>query len=382
MTTPDSAPPRVLLADIGGTWARFALLGSHPRELQGVRRFRCAELPSLEAAIAAYLAEAPAGEGSHPAEAGAAAATAKPAAAPSGADASIPAHPPSRVRLSRVCLALPGPVDRDEIALANNPWTFSRRALEASLGVPLDLLNDFAAQAYASDVLTHQELHFAGAPRPDPAGVRVVLGPGTGLGVALRLPGGDVLSSEAGHLGFSPATDHEVELLRVLRGRFPRVSVERLVSGPGLANLYEANLVLAGGGAREGTLAGGPHLDPLDPTTPAAIAALAAQGHPVARQAVEDFFDVLASFSGDLALALWAKGGVYISGAVVRKLGAFLDEARFRARFEAKGRFEGFCRKVPVGWMRVDEPGLVGCAAHVTRLASRETGPGPVPWAP
>lgn len=332
-TQPPPAPP-VLLADIGGTWARFALLGSHPRELRRIRRFRCAELPSLEAAVGAYL---------------------------------------GGTAVSRVCLALPGPVDQDEIALANNPWTFSRSALEASLGVPLTLLNDFAAQAHASELLTPEELHFAGSPRPDPRGVRVVLGPGTGLGVALLLPGGQVLASEAGHLGFSPASEHELDLLRVLLGRFPRISVERLVSGPGLANLYDANLLLVGSD-------GASSLDPLDPTTPAAIAGLAAEGHTVARQAVDDFFNILAAFAGDLALALWARGGVYISGAVVRKLGAFLDEDRFRARFEAKGRFEGFCRQVALGWMQVEEPGLLGCAAHAFQLTqdSRRESPGTV----
>jgi glucokinase len=318
--------PAVLLADIGGTWARFALLGEDPRDLQGMRRFRCRDFPSLEAAIRTYLDSR------------------------------------SLAQVGQVCLALPGPVDRDEISLPNNPWRFSRRALEAELGVPLTLINDFAAQAFASDLLAPDELHFAGTPRPDPRGVRVVLGPGTGLGVALRLPGGHVLPSEAGHTGFSPGTDHELELMRVLLSRYPRVSVERLVSGPGLANLFEANLALAGGaGTEPGLLVSGPD----DPATPARIAVLAAEGHPVARQAVDDFFNVLAAFAGDMALAVWATGGVYVSGAVVRKLSAFLDEDRFRARFQDKGRLRDFCADVAIGWMRVEEPGLLGCAARM-----------------
>ncbi|TVP48714.1 MAG: glucokinase [Gemmatimonadales bacterium] len=329
-------PPRpVLLADIGGTWARFALLGDHPRDLRNFRRFRCSDFPSLEAAIDAYLAPG----------------------SPEDSGDGVPTP------VAEVCLALPGPVDRDEISLANNPWSFSRSALESFLGVPITLVNDFEAQAWASDLLTPEELHFAGAPRPDPRGARVVLGPGTGLGVALRLPGGSILPSEAGHTGFSPATEHELDLMRVLMGRYPRVSVERVVSGPGLANLFEANLVLAGGGA---VPAHGIETGSDDPSTPARIAELAAEGHPVARRAVDDFFNMLAAFAGDMALAVWATGGVYVSGAVVRKLAAFLDEDRFRARFENKGRFQGFCAEVAIGWMQVEEPGLLGCAARMT----------------
>ena len=347
----ERAGRRVLLADIGGTWARFAthdLDGDDPRDLQGFQRFRCRDFPSLQAAIRTYL----------------------------GAR--------SLAQVGQVCLALPGPVDREEISFSNNPWRFSRSALEAELGVPLTLINDFAAQAYASDVLALDELHLVGEPRPDPRGVRVVLGPGTGLGVAVRLPGGLVLPSEAGHTGFSPTSEHELDLMRVLFRQHPRISVERLVSGPGLVNLFEANRILAGGAAppsTPGTAPGARVKDasedaagdalrdalsaPDDPTAPARIAELAAQGHPVARSAVDDFFNILASFSGDMALAVWATGGVYISGAVVRKLAAFLDEDRFRARFQAKGRFEGFCAGVAIGWMRVEEPGLLGCAARM-----------------
>ena len=334
---PSGRPERpVLLADIGGTWARFATQSPHaadPRELKGVQRFRCRDFPSLQAAIRTYL------------------------------DAR------SLAEVGQVCLALPGPVDMDEISLPNNPWIFSRPMLEAELGVPLTLINDFAAQAYASDLLAPDELHFTGAPRPDPRGVRVVLGPGTGLGVAVRLPGGLVLPSEAGHTGFSPASDHELDLMRVLFRQHPRISVERMVSGPGLVNLFEANRVLAGQNAAADALRDSLEA-PDDPTAPARIAELAAQGHPVARRAVDDFFNILASFSGDMALAVWATGGVYVSGAVVRKLSAFLDEDRFRARFQAKGRLEGFCAGVAIGWMRVEEPGLLGCAARM-RLGSR-----------
>ncbi|TVR60621.1 MAG: ROK family protein [Gemmatimonadales bacterium] len=331
-----------ILADIGGTYARFAMLGEGTRDLRSVRVFRCAEFPTLEAALGAYLATAPM-DGS--------------AYTPAG-----------------LCLALPGPVDREEISLPNNPWRFSPSSLETSLGAPVTLINDFVAQALATDLLTPDEIRFTGDARPDRDGIRVVLGPGTGLGVAVRKARGQVMPSEAGHTGFSPSDRHQIELMRVLFRRFPRVSVERLVSGPGLVNLYEVNRELAGGAPafqdNFDSSSDGQVTDELRERvsarpSPAQVSERAGRGDPVAQRAIQDFFDVLASFAGDMALAVWASGGVFISGAVVQKLSPFLDEAQFRRRFSEKGRLSEFCAGVTIGWVQVAEPGLLGCAARM-----------------
>jgi glucokinase len=315
--TPDRQP--FLVADVGGTWARFALVGEGPRDLRHIERFRCLDFPSLEAALGAYLARA----------------------CPAG--------------IRAACLALPGPVEGDWVHMANNPWRISRSALEAFLRAPVALVNDFAAQAMASSTVLPDELHYIGAPRPAEQGIRIVVGAGTGLGVAVRLPGGQVLPSEAGHVGFSPATPHERELLNALLGQHARVSVERLVSGPGLVNLYHANQVVAG------------HSSPgtPDPMTPGLVRSLAQEGDPIAQQAVRDFFNALASFAADLALVLLATGGVYLSGGVVPKLLGLLDADAFRRRFEAKGRLQGFAATVATACMGLDEPGLVGAAVHL-----------------
>ena len=171
------------------------------------------------------------------------------------------------------------------------------------------------------------------------------------------MPGGEIIPSEGGHVGFAPTSEHEIELLRELFARYRRVSVERLASGPGLENLYWANRRITcpdsiGGESRKSARE---------------VGGLAAAGDPVALRSVEDFFDILAGFAGDMALSTWATGGVYLSGGVMRKLMPFFDPERFRARFEDKGRFARFCQSVPVAWIASDHPGLLGCSAALGR---------------
>ncbi|HSG46559.1 MAG TPA: ROK family protein, partial [Longimicrobiales bacterium] len=276
-----------VVADFGGTNARFATVGESPRDLHGIEVFRCAEFPSLQGALEAYLQAKGIG------------------------------------RLAEVCIAVAGPVDKDLVDLPNNHWIFSKSQLETTLGAPLTVVNDFTAQALAIDLLEADELHWVGAPRPDAGGIRTIIGPGTGLGVAVQTAGGEIIPSEAGHMGFAAASEHEIDLLRALFFRYRRVSIERLASGPGLENIYWAN--------RRLTLPD-PEAD-QERRTPAEIAAMAHEGDALAQRSIEDFFDILAAFAGDMALATWATGGIYLSGGVVRKLVRFFDEERFRARF-------------------------------------------------
>ncbi len=305
-----------IVGDLGGTHARLATLGPSGAPTR-VEVLTCADYPRVEDALAAYRSK-------HEIRA-----------------------------LLEVCLAVAGPVDQDRVDLPNSHWEFSRRELEAHLGVPLLVINDFAAQALSLDLLSPEELIWLGSPRPGVCGARGVLGPGTGLGVAVRTDGGEVIPSEGGHVGFAPASDHELDLLRILRGRFPRVSFERLLSGPGLENLHWANRILELGAGRAGE---------TGPSAPE-IATLADQGDAVALRSVTDFFAILATFAGDVALMAWTEGGIYLSGGVTRRLVRFLDVERFRDRFEDKGRFAHFCERVPVAWIGVEHPGLLGCAA-------------------
>lgn len=321
--TSPSSKRVVLVADVGGTNARFATVGRTAHELERIEILRCADYPRIDDAISAYV-------GLHGIES-----------------------------LSHVCLAVAGPVDQDFADLPNNHWSFSRRELAASLRAPLTVINDFTAQALCIDALRPEELIWFGTPRAVEPGIRTVLGPGTGLGIAVQMVNGDVIPSEGGHVGFAPTNEHEIEILRALLPRFRRVSAERLLSGPGLENIFLVNRGLGGG---EASASG---------QMPSAreIAHLAAEGDPMALRSVRDFFDILATFAGDMALFAWSTGGVFLSGGVVRKLAAFLDVERFRARFEDKGRFTGFCERVPVAWIAHEYPGLLGCAVALERDA-------------
>lgn len=302
---------RYIVADIGGTNARFACVNAEQGGLEQVQIFPCAEFPFLLEAIEAYLSSLDAGA------------------------------------VSSICLAVAGPVDSDPIDLPNNHWTFNRAELEQSLGVPVTVINDFSAQVLSIDALGGSELHWLGSARPPETGVIAVIGPGTGLGVSALLPSGDILPSEAGHVGFAPADQHQSELLEVLRKRFRRVSAERVLSGPGLANLYWANC----------------HLEGQCRELPAAeVSAGARADDSLCRRAVEDFLAILAAFAGDVALMTGANRGVYLSGGILPKMMDFLDEDTFLSHFRAKGRFHDFNTGIPLAVVLAEQPGLRGCA--------------------
>jgi glucokinase len=323
-TTPPSPGEGVtVVADVGGTHARFAVVGSSPQDLRGIETLRCAEYPDIRHALADYQRRRRVG------------------------------------RVKELCVAVAGPVGDDRVDLPNSHWSFHIGALQRDVGAPLTVINDFTAQAMAIDALRPDEMVWLGTPRPGGGGARAIIGPGTGLGVAVQTVNGEVLPSEGGHVGFAPGNLHELDLLKSLLRRFQRVSTERLLSGPGLENLYWANRTLADADAARGDEA----------CSAARVARLASEEDAVALQAVRDFFNILATFSGDVALLTMATGGVYLSGGVLQRLIGFLEIARFRTRFEEKGRLSGFCRTVPLAYVAHAHPGLLGCAAILRRAA-------------
>ena len=317
---PMSAGARIV-ADIGGTNARFATVDRSVRGLENVEVLACIDHPVIDDAIATYIANNNIGF------------------------------------VEAVCLAVAAPAEQDFVDLPNNPWSFSRSMLESTLGAPLKVINDFTAQALCIDLLEEDELVWFGDPRPAPDGVKTVIGPGTGLGVAVLMPSDEIIPSEGGHVGFAATSEHEIDLLRSLFARYRRVSIERLVSGPGLENLYWANSQLENGEPETSSVG----------RSAREIVDLAQEGEVVSRRSIEDFFDILASFAGDMALATWSTGGVYLSGGMLRRLMRFFDAERFRARFEDKGRFTRFCETVPIGWITAEYPGLLGCSAALHR---------------
>ena len=295
-----------LLADVGGTNARFAWQAAAGAPLQDVRTLPCAGHDSLEAAMRAYLAET-----AHP----------------------VPA-------LAAVGIA--NPVTGDRVQMTNHHWSFSIEALRQALGFErLRVINDFTALALALPHLPAHELRQVGGGAAQPGAAIGLVGAGTGLGVSGLLPLGPrwlPLAGEGGHVSLPAETPLEAELVAVLRQRYGRVSAERALSGPGLRALHQALGVVQG-----------QSLPPADAPEAAAIVEAALGGRDAhCAQVLELFCGWLGTVAGDLALTLGARGGVYIGGGIVPRLGTAFDRSPFRARFEAKGRFESYLREIPV----------------------------------
>ena len=302
--------PVQIVADIGGTNARFAYVQPDSDELLGLEIFPCADFPFFVDAIRAYMERGYVEE------------------------------------VDKICLAVAGPVESDWIDLPNNHWAFSRTELQQSLAVSVSIINDFSAQVLSINGLPESEIRWIGSARPKGQQVKAVVGPGTGLGVSAMMPDGGILPSEAGHVAFAPIDEHEADLLKELWQRYDRVSVERVLSGMGLANLYWANTRIDGY-ERELTAPG--------------ITAGAEAGDGYCQRAVSDFCAILGSVAGDVALMMGATDGVYISGGIVPKLLGLLDEGMLRQRFDNKGRFSEICAKIPLAIVLAEHPGLRGC---------------------
>ncbi|MGE0385761.1 MAG: glucokinase [Gammaproteobacteria bacterium] len=307
---------RWLLADIGGTNARFALYARDdaPRQVQATA---CASHPSIEAAIGAYLAR----------------------------------HAPG-VSLAGAAIAVAAPVNEDRVVLTNRDWSFSIAALRSALGVRrLTVVNDFQAAALSIPRLDDAALAAIGPDLPRRAGVAAAIGPGTGLGMAglVRSAGGWVaVPGEGGHATLAAQDEREWRVLSRLQARYGHVSTERVVSGPGLVELYAAI---------DAPSAPDPALD-----SPAAVAAAADAGDPRAVAARAMFFDLLGTAAGNLALTLGARGGVYLFGGILPRMASALRNSGFRGRFEAKGRFRDYLAGIGTWLVTAPHPTFLGLA--------------------
>lgn len=305
-----------LLADIGATNARFALLFPGQSRPTAMAVLACREHATLLAAIRSYLAQ----------------------------HSPLPPHAGA--------MGIATPVLGDRVSMTNHAWSFSIAELQAALGLErLVVINDFAALALALPLLQASDLQKIGPGQARAGAPMAVLGPGSGLGVsALIAHSGSVvpIAGEGGHVTLSATDAAEEAVIEKLRLRFGHASAERALSGPGLVNLYVACCELAGDSPRV--------------LEPAQVSALALSNQdPICRAAVEMFFALLGSTAGNLALTLGALGGVYLGGGIVPRLLPLLEASRFRARFEAKGRYAGYMREIPT-WVITSEfpPALLG----------------------
>ena len=253
-------------------------------------------------------------------------------------------------------IAVAGPVGGEIIRFTNNPWVIRPALIPEKLGAArYTVINDFGAVGHAvARAGPEHFIHLAGPDTPLPtAGTLSVLGPGTGMGVAhvwREGPGGyRVQATEGGHIDYAPLDSIEDAILARLRQRYRRVSAERVVSGPGLVDIYEA---LAGMEGRA--------IQPLDDRT---LWTLGTSGEDsLAAAAVDRFCLSLGSFAGDIALAQGASG-VVIAGGLGLRIRDTLLQSGFANRFKAKGRFEGLLAALPVKLITHPQPGLFGAAA-------------------
>lgn len=310
-----------LVADIGGTNARFALVG--PDGVAGTRILPCAEFPSLAAAAEAYLDQE---------------------------------RPPVRPRMGAFALA--SPITGDIVRMTNLPWEFSVSGVRDALGLErLEVLNDFTAVALSIPELGEDDRRQIGEGTPKPGAPVAVLGPGSGLGVSALVPGPGgwtALATEGGHVTMAPITDRESAVLAQLRKRHDHVSAERLLSGPGLVNLYETLCVIDG-------------RDPGRLTAAQISDAGLSRCNPHAEEALEMFCAMLGTVAGNLALSLGAQGGVYIAGGIVPRMLPFFAHSRFRKRFVEKGRMRDYLGPVPTYVVTHPLPAFLGLRAQLKR---------------
>ena len=316
-----------IVADVGGTHVRFAAAMPGEELFRCKREMFCADFAQFDLALDQYL--------------------------------STVLRPTGYLPLA-ACFAVAGAVHTDPIPLTNSPWRIDRSSLAKQLQCPVVAINDFVAQASYLPALRNEQLTWLRAPTDEQCRghqVKVVIGPGTGLGAAACLPGGDILAMEAGNSRFNPATDLQQTIARTLAKSIDYIPVERVVSGPGLALIYSVLAQLHG-------QAGGKQ--------PAEITAGAQAGDDLCLQTIREFSAMLGAACGDIALTLGSWGGVYLSGGVLNKLGDLFSVAGFLDAFSTRGHFSAYCQRIPIANIRVTELGLLGALRYLQNHHPRQ----------
>lgn len=321
---------RILAGDIGGTHTRLALtqLDGATARIEKVERFLNAGRSGVDALLADFLAQC------GPVDAG--------------------------------CLAVAGPTDGLSAQFTNLPWRIEASALSERFGLPFRLVNDFAAVGWGLNALREGDVATLQLGIPLTSAPRLALGAGTGLGVSFCVAREGLhqpLDSEGGHIGFAPTDAEQDRLLLFLREEHGRVSIERLLSGPGVVSLYRFQLRESGRREADNELL-------ADPQAASAISrAGLAESDREATHALRLFARIYGQVAGDLALLARAEAGVYLAGGIAPQLLTLLQGGEFIAGFRAKGRFSDWMERLPV-WVILDpDVGLKGAALAASLAA-------------
>ncbi len=311
-----------LLADVGGTNARFTL-EVEPRKFAAIIVLKCADYPTLSDAIRAYLR--------HPLalEAGAA-------------------------EVKKAGIAIANPVHSDIVKMTNHHWSFSIQSVQNEFNFqPLLVVNDFKALAMALPYLDDTQKYQVGEGKPERHAAIGLLGAGTGLGVSGLVPTGNgwvALDSEGGHTSFSPNSPTEIDILRFASQKYSHVSSERLMSGSGIQLIYQA-------------LAAQKKFDVPDLETPEITRRGLSGDCALCIETLSTFCEMLGSMASNLAVLFGAKGGIYIGGGIVPRLGQFFNDSNFRKRFVQKGRFAEYLSHIPTYVITEPYPAFIGISA-------------------
>ena len=312
---------QVLVADIGGTNARFALaeFSAHGISVKEAQNFRAEDFETIRDAADAYLE-------------------------------AVNASPKT------ACFAVAGPITDDVVDFTNSHWVLKIKDITKSLNLnQFVAINDFEALARSVRYLSEEDLVAVKDGAGDVASPTLVMGPGTGLGQALIVPFGDqdrIVSTEGGHVSFAPRTDEEVEVMKFIAREHPRVSVERVLSGRGLVNIHRALCAI--------------NDTPRVSLQANEITAAASDGsYPIAAQAVTMFCELLGRVAGDAVLSTGARAGVFLGGGILPKIRDVFLQSDFTGKFLDKGRMRAYVEDVPVYMIVRDGAALTGAAAKL-----------------
>ncbi|WP_392562620.1 glucokinase [Orbus sturtevantii] len=310
---------KLLVADIGGTNARFALYNRATKILSDIKKYTITDDTCLPQLVTDYLKLC-------------------------------------SVTVKRACFALACPIEGDKIVMTNNHIEFSRSELQELLALKqLEVINDFTAVAMSVPALGAEDICQIGGQAADITYPIAVYGAGTGLGVAhllsiagkwLSLPG------EGGHVELPMINDSEDKILSILRQKFGRVSAERFLSGSGLVNIYQALVELT-------------NQSKQDITASEIVTQALEQSCQICLQTLSLFCAFMGRFGGNLALTLNTRGGVYIAGGIVPRFLEFFKQSDFRLHFETKGRMGRLLQTIPVYVIVHSDPGLLGAGMYL-----------------
>jgi glucokinase len=307
-----------LIGDIGATNARFAIVDDGEYKLQNIRYLPCTEYSAMQDAIEKYLSEF------------------------------------SGIEIATACFAIAGASHTETFKLANNDWKINKGDVVSALNnVNVTWVNDFTAQAIATTMLSEDDIIVINPGSIQNDRARLAIGPGTGLGVCGLIPASNEwvpVMGEGGHVDFAPNSQLQFEIFSLLQKQFEHVSVERVLSGPGIVNLYKSLAIING------------QQSIFD--TPAEITNAANDAKPdqLCFDTLQLFCQIFGSVAGNAALNVGALGGVYITGGVIRNFVDLFINSDFQKSFEDKGRLSDYMADIPIHLSEARYMGLLGAA--------------------